>query len=262
MDRVAVFVDAGYLYAEGSRALAGRPLTRSAVVLDPPSAVSVLTRFAREQSGLPLLRIYWYDGTAHRPTRAQVAVSEEAGVKLRLGRVDGGGRQKGVDALMASDLVGLARNRAMTDCVLLTGDDELRLAVAEIQQLGVRVHLLAVAPAPRSQSRLLRQEADSVHEWSDKDLVFMSCRSPDSSGRGWTGGEPGARRRETRGMSLRSDGLPGECVGGRTAGVREVTRQALRRVLIREFAARTGRHPRLLAHAGECEGLHSERGGV
>ncbi|MDE0420999.1 MAG: NYN domain-containing protein [Gammaproteobacteria bacterium] len=258
MDRVAVFVDAGYLYAEGSRALAGRPLTRSAVVLDPPSAVSVLTHFAREQSGLPLLRIYWYDGTAHRPTRAQVALSEEAGVKLRLGRLDGGGRQKGVDALMASDLVGLARNRAMTDCVLLTGDDELRVAVAEIQQLGVRVHLLAIAPAARSQSRLLRQEADSVHEWSAKDLAFMSCRSPDSSGRG----EPGLRRSETPGMSLRPDGLPGGCVGGRTAGAREVTRQALRRMLIREFAARTGRRPRRLAHAGECERLHWERGGV
>ena len=152
MDRVAVFVDAGYLFAEGSRALAGRTLARSAVVLHPPSAVSALTHFAHERSGLPLLRIYWYDGTAHRPTRAQVALSEEAGIKLRLGRIDGRGRQKGVDALIASDLVGLARNRAMTDCVLVAGDDELRIAVAEIQQLGVRVHLLAIAPAYRSQS--------------------------------------------------------------------------------------------------------------
>ena len=232
MDRVAVFVDAGYLFAEGSRALAGRTLARSAVVLHPPSAVSALTHFAHERSGLPLLRIYWYDGTGHRPTRAQVALSEEAGIKLRLGRIDGRGRQKGVDALIASDLVGLARNRAMTDCVLVAGDDELRIAVAEIQQLGVRVHLLAIAPAYRSQSRLLRREADSAHEWSAKDLeCLMSCRS------------------------LGSDGRP----GGRA---REVTQQVVRGVLIREFAARTGRGPRRLAHAAECGRLHSERGGV
>ena len=232
MDRVAVFVDAGYLFAEGSRALSGRRLARSAVVLDPASAVSALTRLAREQSGLSLLRIYWYDGTANRPTRAQIAVADEAGVKLRLGRIDSAGRQKGVDALMASDLVDLARNRAMADCLLLAGDDELRIAVTEIQQQGVRVHLLAIDPASRTQSPLLRREADSTREWDAGDLApFMRCRHLDSCR---------------------------ACEGSAARG-RKVADRVVRQVLIREFVARTGRHPQ---PPRPTFGLHSERGRV
>ena len=209
MDRVAVFVDAAYLFAEGSRVLSGRKLTRSAVSLDHTAAVAALRRFARRRSGLALLRVYWYDGSANRPTRVQEALAEQADLKLRLGRVDSAGRQKGVDALMASDMVGLARNRAMADCVLLAGDDELRIAVGEVQQLGVRVHLLGIAPALRTQSRLLRREADSGHEWGSEDLgAFMHCRTRGSSG-----------------------------------SVNESTRRVVRQVLIHEFAARTGRLP-------------------
>lgn len=107
----------------------------------------------------------------------QVAMAEQADVKLRLGRVDAAGRQKGVDALIASDMVTRARNRAMMDCVLLAGDDEQRIAVAEIRQLGIRVHLVGISPAPRTQSRLLRQEADSTTQWDADTLsVLPGCR--------------------------------------------------------------------------------------
>ena len=232
MDRVAVFVDAGYLLAEGARALSGRKLGRSGVCLDHGAAVGHLERFARCTSGMPLLRIYWYDATANRPTRSQVALAEQAGVKLRLGRVDSGGRQKGVDALIASDLVALARNGAMADCVLVSGDDDLRIAVSETQGLGVRVHLVGICPAPRTQSRLLRQEADSTSEWGAEILRgFMHCRPR----------HPGSI--DVTGVAKGIDLGPAGIRQGEWGGARDMSRRVARQVLIREFAARTGRHP-------------------
>lgn len=236
MDRVAVFVDAGYLLAEGARALSGRKLARSDVFLSPGVVVAHLAGFARGKSGMPLLRIYWYDATANRPTRSQVALADQTDVKLRLGRIDADGRQKGVDALIASDLVALARNRAMADCVLISGDDDLRIAVCEIQELGVRVHLVGIGPVPRNQSRLLRREADSTSEWGADTLrVFMHCR-PRHSGHDPTG--------MIKGVDLGSPGTrPGDLRLVRANAVHNMARNVARQVLIREFASRTGCHP-------------------
>lgn len=58
MDRVAVFVDAGYVFAQGSILLAGKKLPRGEVVLDHGAAVDALTQFAEKVSGAQLLRIY------------------------------------------------------------------------------------------------------------------------------------------------------------------------------------------------------------
>ena len=234
MDRVAVFVDAGYLFGEGTRALSGRKVARSDVSLDPRMAVDRMVRFARDRSGMPLLRIYWYDATANRPTRSQVALAEQADVKLRLGRVGADGRQRGVDALIASDLVSLARNRAMADCVLVSGDDDLRVAVSEIQQLGVRVHLVGVRPASRTQSRLLRQEADSTSEW-DADVLrmFLRCRPRRPGLADLTGAGIGAVRSRVRRWGR----------AGAAGSVHDLARQVARQVLIREFHRRMGRHP-------------------
>ena len=235
MDRVAVFVDAGYLFAEGSRALSGGKMARSDVLLDHGTAVGQLARFARSKSRMPLLRIYWYDATANRPTRSQVALAEHAGVKLRLGRVGADGRQRGVDALIAGDLVSLARNRAMADCILLSGDDDLRVAVAEIQQLGVRVHLIGVRPAHRTQSRLLRQDADSTSEWGAAVLrVFMRCRPRRS--------ERGDATAVENSIDPARRGIRPWGAAPATSPVHGTARQVARHVLIREFAGRTGRH--------------------
>ena len=58
MDRVAVFVDAGYVFAAGSILVTGEKLTRGAINLDHAAAVKELSAFATMVSGLPLLRIY------------------------------------------------------------------------------------------------------------------------------------------------------------------------------------------------------------
>ena len=112
MDRVAVFVDAGYLFAQGSVALCGEKLTRGEIVLDHGAVIAKLKTFAESQANLDLLRIYWYDGTAQGPTPQHITLAEQAGVKVRLGFVNSVGRQKGVDSLIVTDMITLARNRA------------------------------------------------------------------------------------------------------------------------------------------------------
>ncbi len=186
MDRVAVFVDAGYLFAQGSKTLSGHKLPRGYLVLDIGSATQALREFAEGVSGLPLLRIYWYDGTSTGPTSQHLALAFTAGVKLKLGFVNAQGEQKGVDSLIVTDMIELARNRAMTDAVLLSGDEDLRVGVQQAQELGVKVHLLGIAPSHGSQSQFLLQEADTTYEWNAEALGrFLTCStqaSPASPG--------------------------------------------------------------------------------
>lgn len=182
MDRVAVFIDAGYLFAQGSLLLAGRKLPRSEVALDYEKVIESLGQFAERVSGTKLLRVYWYDGTSSGPTSQHIALAYLAGVKVRLGFVNSVGEQKGVDSLIVTDMIALARNRAMSEAVLLSGDEDLRVGVQQAQELGVRVHLLGIKPSRGSQSVFLLQEADSTHEWEESDLApFLSCKpKPDT----------------------------------------------------------------------------------
>ena len=63
MSRAAIFVDAGYLFAQGSTALTGSKRNRTDTRLDKDAVLAELLAVARGQSnGAPLLRIYWYDG--------------------------------------------------------------------------------------------------------------------------------------------------------------------------------------------------------
>lgn len=176
MDRVAVFVDAGYLFAQGSKELCGAKLPRGSIGLDHTVLSATLKEFAEQLSGLPLLRIYWYDGTSQGPTAQHITLAYQPELKVRLGLVNRQGEQKGVDSLVVTDMLTLARNRAMAECVLLSGDEDLRVGVQQAQEYGVRVHLLGIKPARGSQSVLLLQEADSTHEWTAGDLrTFLDC---------------------------------------------------------------------------------------
>ncbi len=121
VNRIAVFVDAGYLFAQGSVELHGEKLTRGELRLNHEAVVAKLQAFAEQVSGLPLLRIYWYDGTSQGPTSQHITLAGQTNVKIRLGFVNSVGQQKGVDSLIVTDIITLARNRAMAECVLLSG---------------------------------------------------------------------------------------------------------------------------------------------
>lgn len=180
MDRCAVFVDAGYLFAQGSVAIAGSKKARSELLLDAAVAIDELIAFAcTKAAGCRILRVYWYDGAigGFRPTSDQALVANLDDVKLRLGFINSHGQQKGVDSLIVTDLIELARLKSITDAVLLSGDEDVRVGVQIAQNYGVRVHLLGIAPSRGSQSQQLIQEADTTSEW-DRDIIstFLTLR--------------------------------------------------------------------------------------
>jgi uncharacterized LabA/DUF88 family protein len=163
MDRFAIFVDAGYLYAEGGK-LAHNTGDRLRLELNFRETIAALTGLGREHSGIHYLRTYWYDAaTDATPTPSHMAVASIPGVKLRLGRLSSG-RQKGVDSRIVRDLIVLARDRAITSAYVLSGDEDIREGVAEAQDCGVSVVLLGITPRPgqNNQARSLVQEADGL----------------------------------------------------------------------------------------------------
>lgn len=179
MDRVAVFVDAGYLFAQGSVALMGSKQPRSLIDIDEQAAIAKLRETAEALSGLPLLRIYWYDGASpvRGPTTEHARLAQSGDLKLRLGFLNSAGEQKGVDALIVTDLIDLARNKAMADAVLVSGDEDVRIGVQVAQSYGVRVHLVGIEPARASQSAQLLNEADTTTEWSSGIVAaFLALR--------------------------------------------------------------------------------------
>ena len=94
-------------------------------------------------------------------------------VKLRLGRLNAQGQQKGVDALIYRDLMTLARERAISDAFLLSGDEDLREGVRAAQDMGVRVTLIGIVPRNGgwNQSRELVNEADEVAQLKREDVA-------------------------------------------------------------------------------------------
>jgi len=186
MNRIAVFVDAGYFYASASELLFGTPLRRGELRLANAEFAQYLAQVAETIGGCPLLRIYWYDGTNSGPTAAHLAMAYLDNVKLRLGFVNQSGEQKGVDGLIFSDLTNLARNRAISDALLLAGDEDLRVGVQQAQEHGIRVHLLGVEPKDPSgnQSAALQREADTRRQL-DAAALGNSCSAANTQAHSW-----------------------------------------------------------------------------
>jgi NYN domain len=183
MKRTVICVDAGYLFAQGSVALSGTKRPRSVLILDPPGIIDHLVKFAAARiPEFELLRIYWYDGASGlRPTIEQEQLAHLDNVKVRLGLINSAGQQKGVDSLIVTDLIELARLGAICDAVLLSGDEDVRVGVQIAQNYGVRVHLLGIEPSRGSQSKALLQEADTTGEWTKATVArFLSIRSSPS----------------------------------------------------------------------------------
>ena len=84
-----------------------------------------------------------------------------------------------MDSLIGTDLIELARNRAISDALILSGDEDIKIGVQVAQTFGVRVHLLGIKPARGSQSNSLMMEADTCHEW-DENIVGGWMRCDDS----------------------------------------------------------------------------------
>lgn len=176
MERVAVFVDAGYLLARGAEALTGSRDGRRTIVLDEARAVDTLISFAESKAGLPggILRVYWYDAAGPQPTAEHIRLADLDNCKLRLGTINSVGQQKGVDSLIMADMIELARNRAAASFLLVGGDEDLLVGVQVAQSHGIRVHLLGIAVGgDAAQAASLTREVDTTNEWTVKDLAGM-----------------------------------------------------------------------------------------
>lgn len=182
MGRVAVFVDAGYFYARATEALAGETLSRRIIDLDEATLVRELISLAESVAEGTLLRVYWYDGAAVTGlSPEQIRIAEIDNVKLRLGVINTYGQQKGVDSLIVTDMIDLARNHAIDSVVLMSGDEDVRVAVTIVQAYGVRVHLLGIkTESGTAQSRALIREVDTNPTWGIEVLRgFAKARNND-----------------------------------------------------------------------------------
>ncbi|MGW7287268.1 NYN domain-containing protein [Streptomyces sp. NPDC054847] len=186
VDRCVVLVDAGYLLGAAASLLAGEP-ARSRITVDHASLIQGLRELAEADTRQPLLRIYWFDGAPDRvpqPEHRRLRVMPRVTVRLgALTRSDGRWAQKGVDAAMHAELTELARNRACSDVVLVTGDGDLLPGLMSAKEHGVAVHLWAVqaADGDYNQSEDLVAEADE-RRVLDRAWITRAVRAKELTG--------------------------------------------------------------------------------
>lgn len=186
MDRCIVLVDAGYLLGAAASLLAGEP-SRSRITVDHTALIQGIRERAESDTERPLLRIYWFDGAPDRvpqPEHRRLRVMPRVTVRLgALTRSDGRWAQKGVDAAMHAELTELARNRACSDVVLVTGDGDLLPGMMAAKEHGVAVHLWAVqaADGDYNQSEDLVAEADE-RRVLDRAWITQAVRAKELSG--------------------------------------------------------------------------------
>jgi uncharacterized LabA/DUF88 family protein len=161
--RYAVMVDVGYIYAAAGELLLGTSSRRDFRV-DAVPLIQAVSKHADELVRGELLRVYWYDAARDRvPTIDQRVIAQLPQIKLRLGNLNARGQQKGVDAQIRADMEALARHRAITDAVLVAGDEDMVPAVEAAQAYGVRVHLWGIDPPyGTNQAERLVWESDTV----------------------------------------------------------------------------------------------------
>lgn len=194
---LAGFIDVGFLRAQGRKALA---LPNAKV--NPNATVTWLRGLGASYGCSDFLRTYWYDGQwpeNHPHHGAQVSeikkISKTPGLQMRLGsmqkqkqswqyplkkalanfgvdvakfqaatnfRFDDKYLQKGVDTLIALDLVRLAQRHAYDTAILICGDRDVAEAVRVAQDDGRRV--IVAYPKGGGVSHELHHYADDLLE--------------------------------------------------------------------------------------------------
>ncbi|XVQ87417.1 NYN domain-containing protein [Microbispora siamensis] len=172
-------MDVGYLYAAAGEVLLGAK-ERKEYRVAADELIQALQKHALERIPGELLRVYWYDAARDRvPTVDQRVIAQLPWVKVRLGNLNARGQQKGVDAQIRSDLEALARHHAVSDTVLIAGDEDMVPAVEAAQAYGVRIHLWGVEPPfGTNQAERLVWESDTVEIISADFLRPFFTRAP------------------------------------------------------------------------------------
>lgn len=172
MERIAVFVDAGYFWVQVSHLLYGEIRKRRDIVLDCCMMRDSLRLQVEDYfPNFSLLRIYWYDGLGYQnqPTQQHKLISMMNDFKIRYGTINTAGQQKAVDGLIIADLLSLAQNKAISSALLVSGDADLSPGVFAAQMLGVRVHMLEIGSSNAS-SPVLQETVDEKDKWPDNEI--------------------------------------------------------------------------------------------
>jgi uncharacterized LabA/DUF88 family protein len=247
LSRYAIMVDVGYIYASAGELLFGAASRREYRV-DADKLIQALTRHADDHVRGELLRVYWYDAARDRvPTIDQRVIAQMPWVKLRLGNLNARGQQKGVDAQIRADMEALARHRAITDAILVAGDEDMVPAVEAAQAFGVRVHLWGVEPPyGTNQAERLVWESDTVEvlERSFVEPFFTRQLAPEPV----TTPGPGPARPGQPAAGLPGPGAPSPA---QVFGERHAPRQAAAVKAAAAAAARRGPDKERVEEAGE-----------
>jgi hypothetical protein len=170
VDRCALFVDAGYVLTDGAMAVHGTR-RRESVSWDYGGLLQLFGSLVTERTRLPLLRCYWYEATVEgRRSADHDTLADLPGVKLRVAKMRPG-RREGVEGEIHRDLTTLARNKAVSDVMVVSAEEDLAQVIADVQDMGMRVTLLNIAADGNgTASRALRQECDDFVEISAAQL--------------------------------------------------------------------------------------------
>ena len=171
--QVAVFVDAGYLFALGSIAIAGQTSKRERIGVKSDVFLAEIKSLARQLTGAkPLLRVYWYEtSTSNRVLGSEhVHIGRTNEIKLRIVPLHQHNFRTAVPSAIARDLAELGRNGAISDALLLARNDALRTGVEFTQSYGVRVHMLEIFAEQDSEFSALSSDADTNTAWRRTDV--------------------------------------------------------------------------------------------
>jgi uncharacterized LabA/DUF88 family protein len=250
LSRYAIMVDVGYIYASAGELLFSAASRREYRV-DADKLIQALTRHAEDHVRGELLRVYWYDAARDRvPTIDQRVIAQMPWVKLRLGNLNARGQQKGVDAQIRADMEALARHRAITDAILVAGDEDMVPAVEAAQAFGVRIHLWGVEPPyGTNQAERLVWESDTVDvlERSFVEPFFTRQLSPEPTPA--AAAEPGPAR---SGQAAAAQTVQGAPSPAQVFGERHSSRQFSRPFPVPHMpSARLGPDRERVEEAGE-----------
>lgn len=200
------FIDWGFLHKSGAKALGSDARSTRP---NAHGCVEFIEGVNCSPSESELLRVYWYDGKFDErdsryndQRRLFDGIASVPGIQLRLGHIQSTKprwqyalkealkacdvdmkkftehfqfrneiSQKGVDTLIALDLVRLAQRPAYDTAILITGDRDLAEPVRVAQDEGRRV--IVAAPPDAHIATELRQLADELVEIDEASLKKM-----------------------------------------------------------------------------------------
>lgn len=163
MKKVAIFVDAGYLFSGGSFSVFDSHKKRSEVSIKIQDLVNHLKNYCTENISSPFLRIYWYDGAL--PTGLSIEqqkVSQIPGILFRKGYINEKNEQKGIDTHIVAELLELSYKGIIDEAIIIACDSDLAIGVEYAQKLGVKVSLMTVSNIGISQD--LKNQVDTITE--------------------------------------------------------------------------------------------------